>query len=80
MPIARVAKIAGIYVFSSAVQDVGATMVHPVFGWILGLGVSLVLFGKAFELISGEAIKAVFVIAVVRGLLTLATASAMAAS
>ena len=70
-----VLKIAGIYVFSSAIQDVAATTVHPALGWALGLGASLALFRKAFELDSGEAIKAVFVIAVVRGLLALAIAS-----
>jgi len=68
-------KIAGIYVFSSALQDVGATIVHPALGWALGLGASLALFSKAFQLSFGEAVKAVFVIAVVRGLLTLAIAS-----
>ena len=70
-----VLKIAGIYVFSSAIQDVAATTVHPALGWALGLGASLALFRKAFELDSGEAIKAVFVIWVVRGLLALAIAS-----
>jgi hypothetical protein len=70
-----VLKIAGIYVFSSAVQDVGSTTVHPALGWALGLVAMLVLFHKAFELSPGEAVKAVFVIAVVRGLLTLAIAS-----
>jgi hypothetical protein len=56
-------------------QDVGATIVHPALGWALGLGASLVLFAKASELSYGEAVKAVLVIAVVRGLLTLAIAS-----
>ena len=68
-------KIAGIYVFSSALQDVGATIVHPALGWALGLGASLALFRKAFELETGEAVKAVFVIWVVRGLLAFAIAS-----
>jgi hypothetical protein len=62
-------------VFTSAVQDVAATMVHPVLGWVLGLGALLALFSKAFDLTFGEAIKAVFVIAVVRGLLAVAIAS-----
>jgi hypothetical protein len=70
-----VLKIAGIYVFSSAIQDVAATTVHPAFGWVLGLAASLALFRKAFELEMGEAVKSVFVIWVVRGLLALAIAS-----
>ena len=70
-----IVKIAGIYVFTFAIQDVAATMAHPVLGWVLGLGASLALFSKAFELTFGEAVKAVFVIAVVRGLLALAIAS-----
>ena len=70
-----IVKIAGIYVFTFAVQDIVATMVHPALGWIVGLGASLALFSKAFELTFGEAVKAVFVIAVVRGLLALAIAS-----
>jgi hypothetical protein len=70
-----IVKIAGIYVFSSAVQDVGSTMVHPALGWVLGLGASLALFSKAFNLTFGEAVKAVFVITVVRGLLAFAIAS-----
>ena len=70
-----IVKIAGIYVFSSALQDVGTTMVHPAMGWVLGLGASLVLFSKAFELTFGEAVKAVVVIGLVRGLLALAITS-----
>jgi hypothetical protein len=70
-----VLKIAGIYVFTSAIQDVTATTIHPALGWALGLGASLALFGKAFELTFGEAAKAVFVIAAVRGLLAFAIAT-----
>ena len=70
-----IVKIAGIYVFTFAIQDVVATMVHPALGWIVGLGASLALFSKAFKLTLGEAVKAVFVIGVVRGLLALAIAS-----
>ena len=70
-----VVKIAGICVFTFAIQDVAAAMAHPALGWIVALGVSLALFSKAFELTFGEAAKAVFVIGVVRGLLALAIAS-----
>ncbi len=49
-----VLKIARIYVFTSAIQDVAATTVHPALGWALGLGASLALFSKAFELTFGE--------------------------
>jgi hypothetical protein len=70
-----IAKIAGIYVFTSAAQDVAGTIVHPALGWAAGLGASLALYSKAFGLTFGEAVKAVFVIAVVRMLLAWAIAS-----
>jgi hypothetical protein len=70
-----IAKIAGIYVFTSAVQDVAGTIVHPVLGWAVGLGASLALYSKAFGLTVGESVKAVFAIAVIRMLLAWASAS-----
>jgi hypothetical protein len=51
-----IVKIAVIYVFTFAIQDVAATMAHPVLGWVPGLGASLALFSKAFELTIGEAV------------------------
>jgi hypothetical protein len=70
-----VAKIAGIYVFSTAVQDVGVTMIHPVAGWAIGLAALFALFRPAFGLTPAETVKAVLLIAVVRGLLAFAIAS-----
>jgi hypothetical protein len=70
-----IAKIAGIYVFTFAIQDVAGTIVYPALGWAVGSGTSLALYGKAFGLTVGESVKAVFVIAVVRMLLAWAIAS-----
>jgi hypothetical protein len=70
-----VLKIAGIYLFSSAVEDVGATTVHLAVGWALGLIAMVALFRKAFELSPGEAVKSVIVIALVRGLLAVSITS-----
>jgi hypothetical protein len=62
-------KIAGLYIFTAALQDVGGTMGHPILGGILALGLSLFLYSKAFSFTAMETIGAVFVVAVVRGLI-----------
>jgi hypothetical protein len=63
---AAVLKIAGIYVFAAAIQDVGGTVVHPLLGVALAGLAMLYLYGKAFRLSFGEAIATVLVVAVVR--------------
>ena len=68
-------KIAGIFVFTAALQDVGSTFGHPILGWAVGLGASLVLYSKAFGLSAMEGISAVFVLGIVRFLLGLAIAA-----
>ena len=73
-----VLKIAGLFIFTSALQDVGSTVGHPVLGWIVGLAASLFLYSKAFGLTAWETIEAVFVVAVVRELLGLAIRSLLA--
>jgi hypothetical protein len=70
-----VLKIAGLYVFTAALADVVGTVAHPVAGVLLALVVSLVLYSKAFGLTAVETVKAVFVVAVVRGLLGFAIGS-----
>jgi hypothetical protein len=75
-----VLKIAGIYVFVSALHDVGATVGHPLLGWVVGLGALLILYGKAFNLTATELVGVVLVIAVVRTLLSLALRSLLAAA
>jgi hypothetical protein len=61
-----VLKIAGVYVFASALQEIGATVGHPIVGWVVGLAVSLYLYGKAFDLNAVELLSVVLVVAVVR--------------
>src|SRR5271157_1039205 len=64
-----VLKIAGIYVFASAIQDVGGTVVHPLLGVALaGLAMPFLCL-KAFRLSFGEAIATVLVVAVVMAIL-----------
>ncbi len=70
-----VAKMAGIYVLTVAILDVATTISHPILGWLAALVVSLALFARAFELTLFDAIKAVLVIGLVRGLLELAIGS-----
>ncbi len=67
-----VLKIAGIYVFAAAIQDVGSTVVHPLLGWALAGLAMLFLYGKAFRLSFGEAFAAVLVVGLVRGILQFA--------
>jgi hypothetical protein len=61
-----VLKIAGIYVFAAAIQDVCGTVVHPLLGWALAGLAMLFLYSKAFRLSFGEAIASVLVVVVVR--------------
>jgi hypothetical protein len=68
-------KIAGIYVFTAALLDVGSTLGHPILGGLLSLVASLLLYSQAFGLTALETIGAVVVVAVVRGLLGLAIGS-----
>jgi hypothetical protein len=68
-------KIAGIYVLTAALLDVGIALGHPILGGLLGLAASLVLYSQAFSLTAMETIGAVLVVALVRGLLTLAIGS-----
>jgi hypothetical protein len=67
-----VLKIAGIYVFAAAIQDVGGTVVHPLLGLALSGLAMLFLYGKAFRLSFGEAIATVLAVAVVRVILQFA--------
>jgi hypothetical protein len=62
-------KIAGIYVFTAGLLDVGSTLGHPILGGLLGVGASLFLYSKAFDLTAMETITAVLVVGLVRGLL-----------
>jgi hypothetical protein len=68
-------KIAGLYIFTAAVQDVGGAMGHPILGGIIALGLSLFLYSKAFSFTAMETIEAVIVVAVVRGLISWAIGS-----
>jgi hypothetical protein len=61
-----VLKIAGIYVFAAAIQDVGGTVVHPLLGVALAGLAMLFLYGKAFRLSFGEAIATSLAVAAVR--------------
>jgi hypothetical protein len=70
-----VLKIAGLFMFTAGLLDVGSTVGHPVLGWIVAYGASLFLYSKVFSLTAMETIGAVLVVAVVRGLLTLAIGS-----
>jgi hypothetical protein len=73
-----VLKIAGIYAFANAIQDVGATVVHPLLGWALAGLAMLILYGKAFCLSFGEAVAAVLVVGLVRGILQFVIVSLLA--
>ena len=73
-----VLKIAGIYVFAAAIQDVGGTIVHPLLGGALAGLAMLFLYGKAFRLSGGEAIATVLVVALVRVILQFAIGALLA--